>query len=68
MIKINNDEGIVAIEGDMETIMSEWTALTGTLHRIVADKIGAEGANGLFTKALFAAMEGSEEIAKLKGE
>lgn len=63
MIHIDNDHGVLKVEGCMKDLLEEWQVLTGTLHRMFADKMGAETTNAMFTQGLFVAVAGSESIA-----
>ena len=68
MIHADNEEGVIQVEGCMRDVYLEWSLLTGSIHKMFANKIGAEETNAMFTQGLFAAVASSEELMKGDGE
>lgn len=64
MIHADNKDGVIHVEGSMKDIYLEWSLLTGSIHKMFADKVGAEETNAMFTQGLFAAVASSEELMK----
>jgi hypothetical protein len=61
---ISIDGNNIKIMGDLNAVMTDWTAITGVIHSALSDALGTEKANEMLVGCIFQVVEINKNMEK----